>query len=171
MRHRQPPPTPHYIHYDSHGIRPLKTHTKEVHHHHHRAAQVQAEHINLNSYSAYPLAQKVRVLELVIQAYDSWLHRIEINYARRWHSIDERATDTEEHDRRTKNYRDALKLARVDLRLVVDGGTHRLYKKRLDAVEWTLDACEMVFAEVVDVGLIVKLNYCLGAAITQAARA
>lgn len=146
-------------------------HAKEVHHHARRAAQLQAEHINLTAYSAYPLAQKVQVLELVIQAYDSWLHRIEIAYARRWHTMDEREADTEEHDRRTKNYRDALELARVDLRLVVDGGTHRLYKKRIDAVEWTLDACEMVFAEVVDVGLIVKLNYCLGSAIAQAARA
>ena len=162
---------PHYIHYDTHGICPLKMHAKEVHHHQRRAAQLQAEHINLNSYSAYPLAQKVRTLELVIQGYDSWLRRIEIEYEKQWHNMDERSALTEEHDRRQKNYRDALEFARVDLRLVVDGGIHRLYKKRLDAIVWALEACMMVFEGVVDVGLVVKLNYCLGAAITQAARA
>jgi len=161
---------PHYIHYDTHGICPLKIHAKEVHHHR-RQAILQMEYINLTSYSAYPLAQKVRTLELIIQSYDSWLRRIEIEYEKRWHTMDEREADTEEHDRRTKNYRNGLLMAREDLRLVVDGGTHRLYKKRLDAVEWTLDACEMVFAAVVDVGLIVKLNYCLGSAIAQAAGA
>ena len=161
---------PHYIHYDTHGIRPLKIHAKEVHHYRRQAA-LQMEYINLNSYSAYPLAQKVRTLELIIQSYDSWLRRIEIEYEKRWHTMDERAAHTEENDRRLKNYRNGLLMAREDLRLVVDGGIHRLYKKRLDAVEWSLEACEMVFEGVVDVGLIVKLNYCLGAAITQALRA
>ncbi len=161
----------HYIHYDTHGIRPLKTHAKKVHHHRPHQAVLQMEYINLTSYSAYPLGQKVRTLELVIQAYDIWLHRIEIEYEKRLHTIKEREAHTEEHDRRQKNYRNGLMMAREDLRLLADGGEQRLYKKRLDAVEWTLDACEMVFEGVVDVGLVVKLNYCLGAAITQALRA
>jgi hypothetical protein len=168
MRHRMPPQTSHYIHYDTHGICPLKMHAKEAHQHARRAAQLQAEHINLTSYSAYTLVQKVRTLEVVIQGYDSWLRRIEIEYEKRWHNMDERSALTEEHDRRQKNYRNALELAREDLRLVVDNGIQRLYKKRLEAVEWSLEACEMVFEGVVDVGLVVKLNYCLGALITQA---
>lgn len=162
MRHRQPRPMPHYIHYDVHGLSPLKQYTKEQHRHERRAAQLQLETINLTSYSAYPLTQKIRTLDTVIQIHDRWLRHIEMAYSRHSHTIEERAALEEQHDRRLKNYREAIQLAAVDLRMVADGGTHRLYKARLDAVAWTLEACEGVFQDLVDVGLVVKLNYCLG---------
>ena len=153
---------PHYIHYDVHGISPLNRHLKTLRHHERRAAQLQLETINLTTYSAFPLPQKVKTLETIIQVHDRWLHRIEMAYSRHWHSMEEREELEEEHGRRLKNYRDAIQLAAVDLRMVADGGIHRLYKARMDAVAWTLDACESIFHGVVDVGLVVKLNYCLG---------
>jgi hypothetical protein len=114
------------------------------------------------------LSDKLRTLERVIQIYDSWLNRLEIAYAQRWHTMEERAAHTDENDLRLKNYREALGMARGDHQLVVDSAMRRLYKERLDAVEWSLDACEMVFADTTDVGLVVKLNYCLGGMPSQA---
>jgi hypothetical protein len=162
MHHRQPRQMPHYIHYDAHGISPLKQYTKEQRRHERRTAQLQLETINLIPYSAYPLTQKVKTLETIIQVHDRWLHKIEISCARSKHTMEECTGLEEEHGRRLKNYRDAIQLAAVDLRMVADSGTHRLYKARLDAVAWTLDACESIFHGIVDVGLVVKLNYCLG---------
>ncbi len=167
MRHRLPALT-HYIHYDTHGISSVKKYTKEQRRIERRTARLQLETINLTSYSAYPLTQKVKTLEAVIQIHDRWLHHIEIDYAKRNHTMEERSIISDEHDRRLKNYRDAIRLALVDLQMVADRGTHRLYKERIEAVVWTLDACESVFHEAVDVGLVVKLNYCLGALVSQA---
>lgn len=162
MRHRLPRQMPHYINYDTHGLSPLKKYTKEQRRHERHTAQLQLETINLTSYSAYPLPQKVKTLETIIQVHDRWLHRIEIDYIRSKHTMEECTELEKEHDRRLKNYRDAIQLAAADLRMVADSGTHRLYKARMDAVAWTLDACESIFHGIVDVGLVVKLNYCLG---------
>ncbi len=152
----------HYIHYDTHGISPLKQYTKEQRRNERHAAQVQLETIHLTSYSAFPLPQKVKTLETVIQVHDRWLHRIEVDYANQNHTMEERDGLAVEHDRRLKNYRDAIQMATMDLRMIADGGTHRLYRERIEDVAWTLDACESIFHGIVDVGLVVKLNYCLG---------
>lgn len=162
--HRLQPAKTYYIQYDVHGIRRQPAHPKKQHLPH----ELQTEIINLTSYSAYPLSDKLRTLERVIQIYDSWLHRLEIAYAKRWHDMEERDVHSNENDLRLKNYRDALHMARIDHRLVVDTAMQRLYKDRLDAVEWSLEACSMVFADTTDVGLIVKLNYCLGGMPRQA---
>jgi hypothetical protein len=164
--HRRPQPAKtHYIQYDVQGIRPRPPQPKK---HQHRPHELQTDIINLTSYSAFPLSDKLRTLERVIQIYDSWLQRLEIAYARRWYTMEERTAHTDENDLRLKNYRDALRMARTDHRLVVDSGMHRLYRERLDAVEWSLEACSMVFADTTDVGLLVKLNYCLGGIPSQA---
>jgi hypothetical protein len=162
--HRLQPVKTYYIQYDTHGIRRQPAHPKKQH----RPHELQTDIINLTSYSAYPLSDKLRTLERVIQIYDSWLNRLEVAYTKRWHSMEERAEHADENDLRLKNYRDALGMARTDHRLVVDTAMRRLYKDRLDAVEWSLEACSMVFADTTDVGLVVKLNYCLGGMTRQA---
>jgi hypothetical protein len=153
-----------YIQYDTHGIRRQHAHPKKQH----RPHELQTDIINLTSYSAYPLSDKLRTLERIIQIYDSWLNRLEVAYTKRWHSMEERAEHADENDLRLKNYRDALGMACGELSILADNALRRLYKDRLDAVEWSLEACSMVFADTTDVGLIVKLNYCLGGMPRQA---
>lgn len=157
----------HYITYDTHGLRPASKASKK----HHSSTGIQTELINLNSYSVYPLVQKLRTLEVILHIHDRWVNNIENIYRDKNHSYDERSELTNIYEERVGNYKTAIALAYADMRLIVDTGLQRVYKERLEAVEWSLDVYDTIFHDSVDVGLIVKLNYCLGAAITQAARA
>ena len=143
-----------YITYDMQGFQHRDQHKQKQH----TRLLIIEESITLESYSALSISDKLKTLEYLLNQFDNWVTKIISRLKNGYITMDEKEELIVTYNEKQKRYKKYLTILENNYSIFADMAIRRLYKKRSDSLDYTIEILDSLFQSAIDVGLVICIK-------------